>query len=172
MSNFPIVGETRSREYCSTEYGKSTITIEVIGFNPCLDSWKYDPPYIDNDPIHPDLEEREMPAFFRGKDLTTVTITLEAENGSKHRRHASISRIVHQAMRPRGTAKWESSCMIRHKNGIRIGRNGKDNRHDIHRSKWDMLWDWSTDNPLILDELLNMLLDECDVIFHSNRYFR
>jgi len=167
-----IIGETMTRTYSSPTHGASAISVEVIEFNPCLESWRYDPPYIDTDPIHPEKEEVERPARFSGQDVTKATVRLEAEDGTLYYRHASLNRTVRTPYELDDDADWKTSCMIKSQNGVRIGRNGRDNRPDLHKNDYDMLWDWSVPEPVTLRGNLNRLLANADVLFEPDQQNR
>lgn len=190
MTASSIIGETMTRTYESRTHGSSAISVEVIDFNPCLESWQYDPPYIDTDPIHPDKDEVERPARFSGQDVTKATVRLEAEDGTLYYRHASLNRTVRTPYEQDDDADWKTSCMIKSKNGIRIGRNGRENRSpqsgrriaeapperpnrpDLHKNDYDMLWDWSVPEPVTLRGNLNRLLANADILFEPNQQNR
>lgn len=138
---------------CERHFEDGTaVLLEVTGFLPRLEAWTYTPPRIDEDPIHPDLDERERPAMFSGMDVTKCTVAHIDPTGEVAYHHASLNRSVHS---DHGDgARWSTSCMARHATGVRVPySDDREVRADHHRGDYDMLWDSSQDGPVTIDDL-------------------
>jgi len=165
MTDYPITSESRSRGYDSPIHGYSVLTVEAIDFMPMMDSWMYRPPYVDDDPIHPDMDEREMPASWYGQDCTKCNVILTDEFGNERYRHASLVRAIRPEMWDKREVTWRTSCMVKHQQGITIRTTGESNQKRQHRSEWDMMWELAGPGPISLEDNLDRLLEECHRLF-------
>jgi len=170
MSEFPILSATRNKTYNSEKYGRAKVTVEVEDFFPCSDSWEYNPPQMYEGVLG---EEREMPARFRGKDITWCTVSLNGEfSETKEKRFISLLRGVRRYSFSDNDVAYETSCIMRESKKVYIKPDKDQNVQDPYGGGHEMMWKLAGPDPITLEDNLDRLIENAERLFEPRLSIR